>query len=88
MTLYKRIAQFKVRTSFSSPWALITIMGLSPWPAMHLKGHSLMSACTMGSANLRPIKRLASKTCRQSKVALTSLDQADAVFRQKARYSG
>ena len=38
------------------------IMGLSPWPATHLKGHSLMSACTMGSANLRPIKRFASKT--------------------------
>eukprot|EP00438_Fugacium_kawagutii_P036333 Skav220745 [mRNA] locus=scaffold2753:405993:406196:+ [translate_table: standard] len=38
------------------------IMGLSPAPATHLKGHSLMSACTMGSANLRPIRRLASKT--------------------------
>merc|ERR1719316_684419 len=37
-------------------------MGLSPWPASHLKGHSLMSACTIGSANLRPIRRLASKT--------------------------
>jgi len=46
----------------ASPWALTMIMGLSPWPATHLKGHSLMSACTMGSANLRPIKRFASKT--------------------------
>ena len=27
------------------------IIGLSPWPATHLKGHSLISACTMGSAN-------------------------------------
>ena len=52
----------------ASPWALTMIIGLSPWPATHLKGHSLISACTMGSANLRPIKRLASKTSRSLKV--------------------
>ena len=52
----------------ASPWALTMIIGLSPWPATHLKGHSLISACTMGSANLRPIKRLASKTSKSLKV--------------------
>ena len=53
----------------ASPWALTMIIGLSPWPATHLKGHSLISACTMGSANLRPIKRLASKTSKSLEVS-------------------
>merc|ERR1719210_179794 len=47
---------------FSSPWAFTTIMGLSPCPAITLNGQSLMSDCTMGSANLRPMSLLASKT--------------------------
>merc|ERR1719194_49852 len=38
------------------------MMGLSPEPASHLNGQSLMSACTIGSANFRPMRRLASKT--------------------------
>ena len=46
----------------SSPSTWTTISGLSLGPATHLKGHSLMSDCTMGSWNLRPIRRLASKT--------------------------
>jgi hypothetical protein len=37
-------------------------MGLLATPLMTLKGHSFMSACTMGSSNLRPMRRLASKT--------------------------
>ena len=46
----------------SSPSTWTTISGLSLGPATHLKGQSLMSDCTMGSWNLRPIRRLASKT--------------------------
>ena len=60
-TSHKGLSVF-VGLRLASPWALTMIMGLSPWPATHLKGHSLMSACTIGSANLRPIKRFASKT--------------------------
>merc|ERR1740122_331174 len=37
-------------------------MGLSPAPEITLNGHNLMSAWTMGSANLRPISLFASKT--------------------------
>merc|ERR1719313_2121922 len=39
-----------------------SIMGLSAGPLMTVKGHSFMSLCTAESWNLRPIRRLASKT--------------------------
>merc|ERR1719436_314614 len=38
------------------------MIGLSPCPDRTLKGQSLMSDWTIGSANLRPISRFASKT--------------------------
>ena len=51
----------------SSPSTVTTMSGLSLGPETHLKGHSLMSACTIGSLNLRPISRLASNTWARSK---------------------
>ena len=38
------------------------MIGVPPGPDTHLKGQCFMSAWTEASANLRPIKRLASKT--------------------------
>ena len=39
-----------------------SIMGLSPGPGTTLKGQCLMSAWMVASLNLRPMRRLASKT--------------------------
>mmetsp|Transcript_75337 Transcript_75337/g.232533 ORF Transcript_75337/g.232533 Transcript_75337/m.232533 type:complete len:240 (+) Transcript_75337:1480-2199(+) len=47
---------------FVSPLNLTSIMGLPPSPRTTLNGQCFMSACTAGSSNFRPMRRLASKT--------------------------
>jgi hypothetical protein len=65
----ERGKRIKLTNSFSSPRYSTLMYGLPPL-LKTLKGKCLISDWTSASSNLRPIKRLASKTLQKSLVSL------------------